>query len=45
MGQRGAMVPVTDGINSLEHWTARRRRVPYFHWRNYNSVNERQDKK
>ena len=27
MEHRGAMVPVTSGINKLEHWTARRRRV------------------
>ena len=27
MEHRGAMVPVTSGINKLEHWTAGRRRV------------------
>ena len=34
MEHRGAMVPVTDGINNFEHWTARRCRFRYLQWRN-----------
>ena len=34
MEHRAAMVAVTDGINYLEHWTARRCRIRYLQSRN-----------
>ena len=34
MEHRGAMVPITDRINNLEHWTARRCLFRYLQWRN-----------
>ena len=38
MVHRDAIIPLADGINNLEHWTAQRRRVHYSQWCNQRPV-------